>query len=173
LKLMETYVKAPFLRKASILVAGECVQSVFPETLKRFVENRAVLTSCPQVEEFSGLLQKLAMIVRCAKPNEMVVLTVDGSPHCNMLHVSVNGAVFLTKAKIPTKHFVIIGEGEAKEVSSQSIRVSRYLHLVEKCIQKCPEVISDLRRLSLEQRDVKNDVSTSSRQRRPLFHTRR
>jgi len=153
-------VKAPFLIGASILIVGECVQSTFPKIWERFVENRVVLTSCPQAEGFSGLVEKLAMIVRCVNPKELTVLTVDGSPHCNMLHASVNGAVFLTRAETPVRHFVTVGE-EVKEVSAESIRVGRYLHLVEKCIQKCPDVFDDLKRLSLEQRNVKNDVSAS------------
>ena len=148
---METYVKAPFLREAPILIVGECIQSTFPKIWKKFTENRVVLTSCPQSQGFSGLVEKIAMIVTCSNPKEMIVLTVNGSPHCNMLHVSVNGAVFLTKSEIFTRHFVIVGESEIEEVSPESIRVGRYLHLVEKCIQKCPEVVSNLKHLSLEQ----------------------
>jgi len=162
LKLMETWVKAPFLREAPILIVGGCIQSTFPRIWKRFAENRIVLTSCPEAEGFSGLVEKLAMIIRCSNPKEMILLTVDGSPHCNMLHISVNGAAFITKVKTPIRHFVIVGEGEVNEVSSESVRVGRYLHLVEKCVQKCPELISDLERLSREQQDIKKDVSTSS-----------
>ena len=159
---METWVRDPLLKGASILILGECFRSVFPEICERFGENRVVLTSCPQAEGFSGLVEKMAMIMRCSNPKEMIVLTVDGSPHCNVLHNSVNGAVFLIKDQTHIGHFVIVGEGDVKEVSSESIRVARYLHLLEKCIQKCPEVIGDLKCLSLEQQDVKKDVSTSS-----------
>ena len=171
--MMETWVKAPFLEGASILIVGECVESAFLKSLQNFTQNRVVLTSCPEREGFSGLTEKLAMILRCSNPGEMTVLTVDGSPHCSMLHVSVTGALFLTRAEIPIRHFVIVGEDEVKEVSPETIRVGRYLHLVEKCVQKYPEVVGDLKRLSLEQRSVKKGVSASSCRGRSFSHTRR
>jgi len=147
-------VKAPFLKDASVLIVGECVQSVFPKIWEKFAENKVVLTSCPEAEGFSGLVEKLAMIIRCSNPKEITVLTVDGSQHCNMLHTSVNGAVFVTETTTPTKHFVITEKGVLEEVNSESVRVGRYLHLIERCIRECPEVIRDLKRLSLEQRDA-------------------
>jgi len=170
---METWVRAPFLRGAPLLLIGECIPPIHAKLLERFSENRVVLSSCPEADGFSGLVEKLATIIRCSNPKEIVVLTVDGSPYCSMLHVSVNKAVFLTKTQIPVRHFVIVGDDEVKEVSSESIRVGRYLHLVEKCIQKCPETLDDLKRLSLEQQNVKCDVSASSHRERLLFRTRK
>lgn len=156
--------KAPFLNGASILVIGECVQTTFPRSLQTFTQDQVMLTCCPEAEGFNGLTEKLAMIVRCSNPKDITVLTVDGSPHCTMLHASLSGARLLTGTEVPVRHFVIVreGEGEVKEVSPESVRVGRYLHLVEKCVQKCPEIIRDLEHLSLEQRSVKKGASAFS-----------
>jgi len=151
MKLIETYVKAPFLKEASLLLMSECAQAVFPDVCKKFMKGRVVLTSCPEAENSGLIMGKLAAILVCSNPKEVTVLTMEGSPNCFTLHASVNEALFITKANIPSSHFVII-DGEAVEVSPESVRVGRYLHLVQKCIERNPEVLEDLRRHSLEHR---------------------
>lgn len=154
LKLMETWVKAPFLKGASVLIIGECVRSAFPKLWDEFAKNRIALTSCPQAEGFSGLTEKLATLIKCSSPEEITILSIDGSPHCNMLHFSANAASFLTETDIPTKHLVIARQGDIREISSETVRLSRYLHLVENCIQRCPDLIDDLGSLSLEHKSA-------------------
>jgi len=149
MKLVETWVKASFLREASLLIVSECAQAVFPDVYKRFVEGRVVLTSCPEVENAEMIMGKLAAILACSNPSDLTVLTMEGSPHCLTLHAAANEAIFITKASVPLKHFVIL-DGKVIQVSSESVRVARYLHLVQKCIQRCPDVLKDLGRHSLE-----------------------
>jgi hypothetical protein len=154
MRLIETYVKAPFLKEASLLLIGECAPAVFPDVCKKFMKGRVVLTSCPEAENSGLIAGKLAAILACSSPREITVLTIDGSPHCFTLHASVNEALFLTKASVPSSHFVIV-DGKAVKVSPESVRVGRYLHLVQKCIERNPEVLEDLRRYSLEYRCFK------------------
>lgn len=148
-KLVETHVKSPFLRKASVLIVGECVQHVFPKIYKRFTKGRVVLTSCPENENTGLLVSKTATILAGSNPKEVVVLTVDGSPYCFQLHAALNQALFITKAKVQARH-IVIAEGDIREVSAESVRVGRYLHLVQRCIQKNPEILKELNRFSLE-----------------------
>ena len=149
MKLVETWVKAPFLKGASLLIVSECAQTVFPEVYEEFAEGRVVLTSCPEVESAGLVMGKLATLLTCSNPREVTVLTMEGSPHCFMLHAALNEALFVTRAKVLAGHFVIV-EGRAVKVSMESVRVGRYLHLVQKCIKRYPEVLRDLRRYSLE-----------------------
>lgn len=142
--------KAPFLREASLLVVGECVQAVSYDVYKKFEEGRVVLTSCPEAENAGSVMGKLAAIITCSSPKEVTVLTMEGSPHCFMLHAALNEAVFITGSNIPSKHFVIV-DGKAVEVSPESVRVGRHLHLVQKCIENYPTILEDLSRQSLEQ----------------------
>ena len=121
-KLVQTHVKSPFLRKASILIVGECVQHAFPSIYKRFTKGRVVLTSCPEIENAALIMGKTATILTCSNPKEVVVLTVDGSPYCFQLHAAANQALFITKAKVPLRHLVIV-EGDIREVSAESVRV--------------------------------------------------
>jgi hypothetical protein len=157
MKLIETYVKAPFLKEASLLLMSECAQAVFPDLYKKFVKGRVVLTSCPEAENSGSITAKLAAILACSNPREFTVLTMEGSPHCFTLHASVNEALFITKASVPSSHLVIV-DGKAVEVSPESVRIGRYLHLVQKCIENNPEVLEALRRYSLEHRCLKKSL---------------
>jgi len=149
MKLLETYVKSSFLKDACILIVGECVQHAFPNIYGRLSEGRVVLTSCPEIEKAGLITSKTATILACSSPKEIAVLTVDGSPHCFQLHTAINQAMFISKAKIPLRHMVIVDD-DVREVSDESIRIARYLHLVQKCIHENPNILEDLNRYSLE-----------------------
>jgi len=151
MKLVETWVKAPFLKESSLLVVGECVQTTFPNAHKKFEKERVVLSSCPETENHGLIVSKLATILACAKPKNVTVLTVDGSPHCFGLHAALSQALFLTKT-MPISHHYVIVNGKVLKVSAESVRVGRYLHLVQRCLNSCPEILGELNRLSLEQR---------------------
>lgn len=152
MKLLETWVKAKFLKEASVLLVGECVQAAYPDLYKEFSEGRVVLTSCPEAEHIDQIVSKLTSILTCSRPKEITLLTVDGSPHCFTLHAALNEALFVTGSNVSSVHFVVDGDGKALEVSPESVRVGRYLHLVQKCIEKHPEILEDLNRRSLEHR---------------------
>jgi len=113
MKLVETWVKAPFLKRASLLLLSECAQDIFPDVCKKFAKGRVVLTSCPEVENAEMIMGKLTSILTCSNPSDLTVLKMEGSPHCFALHD---------------------------------------LHLVQKCIQRCPDILEDLNRHSLEHR---------------------
>ena len=151
MKLLETWVKAPFLKEASLLLVGKCVQDVYPDLYERFVEGFIALTSCPEAESVGSIMGKLASILTCSKPREIRVLTMDGSPHCFFLHAALNQSLFITGLNIPSQHFVVV-DGKALEVSPETVRLGRYLHLVQKYIENCPQILEELVRYSLEHR---------------------
>ena len=160
MRLLEIWVKAAFLKEASLLLVSECVQAVSPDLYKEFVKGRVALTCCPTFESSGLIMGKLASIMACSLPKEVTLLTMDGSPHCFALHSSLNQALFLTKSNIPSSHYVVVN-GKAEEISPRTVRIGRYLHLVQKCIQKCPEILDELGRYSLEQK-----FSTKGRRKR-------
>jgi len=150
MKLVEIWVKAPLLKDASLLLAGECVQAIYPELFKKFSKGRVVLTNCPEAEG-SVSMGKLASIVTCSAPKEITVLTVEGSPHCYTLHAAVNEALFVANSDLKCRHFVIV-DGRPLEVSPESVRLGRYLHLSQKCIDENPKILDELAKFSLEHR---------------------
>jgi hypothetical protein len=150
MKLLQTWVKAPFLIGADLLIISECLPRVYPSVSEEFSKGREVLTACPEGEGGDSIYGKLASIIRSVKPKTITVLTIEGSPHCYLLHAAVNEAIYITDSNIPVGHFVCLN-GEAIEVSSEAIRVARYLHLVERAVRSDPYLCQRLAEISLEQ----------------------
>jgi hypothetical protein len=66
---------------------------------------------------------------------EVVVLTVDGSPHCVGLHHAVEEAAKVSGKDVMIRH-VVIEEGSPIEVSNQAVKTARYLSRVERLMKK-------------------------------------
>lgn len=153
MKLLQTWVKHPKLNRASLLIISECLPTVWPDQAAEFSQGQVVLGIRPEADQH--VIGKLASIICSSCPKELTVLTVGGSPHCALLHGLVNEAVYITQAyDLPVQHFVVI-EGKAHRISTEAIRVARYLNLVEKLVRAHPEVVDELARFSLEQRAEK------------------
>lgn len=151
MRLLEIWVKAPFLREASILISSECIWQLHREIWEDFSRNRVSLTICPEEEGCQGIVSKLATIIRTSNPKDLTVLTMEGSPHCFLLHNSVLQALFLTGSGVKSRHFVLL-EGVPLEIQPDAIRFARYLHLVDKLFRKHPDTLEELRKISQEQR---------------------
>ena len=150
MKMTETWVKAPILRGARVLLAAECVKNLYPEVFEELAEGRVAFTCCPETENPTMLMGKLASAITCSKPVEIVVVSIEGSPHCLLLHMALNEALFVAKARdLAVKHYVVL-EGRLIEVSEEAARVARYLHLVQEAIERCPDLLEKLGHYSLE-----------------------
>lgn len=149
MKLLQLWVKAPQLRGADLLIVGECVKEVNPQVFEEMSKGKVVLSACPEGE--SALIYgKIGTIIRASRPRSITVLTIDGSPHCFLLHAAVNEAIFIIGNEIPRKHYVLVNGTELVEISPDAVRVARYLHIVEQIIRRDPSILRNLERCSLE-----------------------
>ena len=103
--------------------------------MSRFSEGRVALGVCLEAEHLNVVALKLASIFARVDLEEVVVLTVDGSPHCIQLHHAVEEARKVTGRQINVRHFVIEG-GEALEVSPEAVKVARYLSKIQRLLNK-------------------------------------
>ena len=155
MKATETWVKAPPLRGARVLLAAECVKNLYPDIYEGLSKGRVALTCCPETENPTLLMGKLASTIRCSRPREVVVVSIEGSPHCLLLHMALNEALFVSGAReVVVKHYVVL-EGRLIEVSEEAARLARYLHLVQKALEKYPELLDELGKYSLEHKWAK------------------
>lgn len=145
------WVKTPILKGTDLLLSSACLPHVNPELFDKISKDKVVLLACPEREN-PALYGKIASIIRSSKPRSITVVTIDGSPHCLMLHASVNEAEYVLGERINKRHFVVINAKELREISPNAIRVARYLHLVDELLKERPEVLERLRKLSLEYR---------------------
>jgi len=121
--------------KRRLLVYGSCIFNEYPDILSRFSEGRVALGVCLEAEHLNVVALKLASIFARVDLEEVVVLTVDGSPHCIQLHHAVEEARKVTGRQVNVRHFVI-EEGEALEVSPEAVKVARYLSKIQRLLTK-------------------------------------
>ena len=121
--------------KRRLLVYGSCIFNEYPDILSRFSEGRVALGVCLEAEHLNVVALKLASIFARVDLEEVVVLTVDGSPHCIQLHHAVEEARKVTGRQVNVRHFVIEG-GEALEVSPEAVKVARYLSKIQRLLGK-------------------------------------
>ncbi|OYT61027.1 MAG: 4Fe-4S ferredoxin [Desulfurococcales archaeon ex4484_217_1] len=118
------------LRK--ILIYGTCLRDEHPEILETFSKSRVPLAVCLEEEHMNMVGFKLATMMKTCGPHEIVVLTVDGSPHCVQLHMMVEECLKLVPG-IAIKHYVIY-KGDVIEVSPKVVKTARYLSKVKKLL---------------------------------------
>jgi len=128
-----TWVKTPFLESQEILVASACLPIVNPELFRELSGNRITLLACPE-REGAAYYGKLASIIRSTKPKRLIVVTIDGSPHCFALQAAVNE----------------VDGRELKEISPNAIRAARYLSIINDLIESNPHILEELEKHSKE-----------------------
>ncbi|RSN77676.1 4Fe-4S ferredoxin [Candidatus Methanodesulfokora washburnensis] len=149
LKVWSVWVKTPLLRGAEILIASECLQAVNPELFKELSNGKVTLLACPEREP-AAYYGKIASIIRSSKPKKITVVTIDGSPHCFALQASVNEAEYILGESIEREHYVVVNGRKLIRISPNTIRVARYLGLVNEIIEKNPTWVERLKELSEE-----------------------
>lgn len=75
---------APFLTTAHLLLAADCAGFALPHLHHDWLEGRIPLIACPKLENGAGLRQKLADILRTARPQSLTVLRMS-VPCCGAL----------------------------------------------------------------------------------------
>ncbi len=151
MRLMEVWVKAPKLKGSKLIIVSECLRFVNEEVYKRFAGEGVVLTVCPENDNISTY-GKIASIIRSSSPTQVVVVTIDGSPHCLQVHAAVNEAAYILGMKVNRKHYVLVNGHELVEISPEAVRVARYLSLVDRLIKENPMILKELRVHSMEYR---------------------
>lgn len=135
--LLETNLGAENLRLLKkILLTGTCVPQRYPEIFNRFnTEDRVHLHVCLETFHMSMAGYKLAKMVAFSGIEDIIVLTVDGSPHCYQLHVIGQDIKRHWKPETHIEHWVI-EHGELIQVDYQTISVGRHLHRVKNLLDE-------------------------------------
>ena len=133
--LLSTSVAAKDVRGASVLIYSECLRHEWPELLAQQAEGRVALSVCLEREHISHITAKLATMLVMGRPAQLVVLTVDGSPHCLQVHFAAEQALRLTGLPVTVKHLVV-EKGRLYEVGPDVVRAARHLSEVAALMRK-------------------------------------
>lgn len=86
--LLSTNEGAKYLRQFDeFLLVESCVINEHPLLFEEYAKDRICPHVCIEAVHMNMAETKLACIMKIHNPSKLVVLTVDGSPHCLQLHV--------------------------------------------------------------------------------------
>lgn len=123
--------------KGKLLIYGECVKDMWPQIFEKFLKDHFATAVCLEAEHMNMVAFKLATMIKNIKPNQVTVLTVDGSPHCVQLHMTVEEVRKIVENLSPqtTYKYYVINKGELIEVPRKCIKTSRYLSKIKKLLE--------------------------------------
>lgn len=98
--------QAPYLKNADILLAADCAAVAVPDFHRRFLRNRPVIIACPKLEENEPQIEKLAQIIREARPASLTVLMME-VPCCGGLGRIAGEAVKRSGREVKVEKIVI------------------------------------------------------------------
>lgn len=134
--LMRTNVGDKSLREQpTLMLIGSCMDR-FPDVVEQVgmkVGSHSVLHVCLEETHVNQAGFKIASIVKYSGMKKVVVLTVDGSPHCVQLHYVVEDIRRHFAPEIETAHFVL-EKGTLHEISDDSVKLSRHLSKIQNMI---------------------------------------
>ena len=95
-------VNAPYLERASLLMAADCTAFAFPDFHRRFIKGKVALIGCPKLDDAAFYREKLANIIK-ANDIEFIHVVYMEVPCCGGLVRLVQGAVADSGHKVPVK----------------------------------------------------------------------
>ena len=105
-------VTAPYLDRASLLIAADCTAFAFPDFHRRFLKGKVALIGCPKLDDAGFYREKLANIIQMNQVEFIHVVYME-VPCCGGLVRLVQGAVADSGCKVPVKLTKIGIGGEA------------------------------------------------------------
>ena len=122
------------MKTKKLLLYGTCIAEKYPNILGEYSEGRTALSVCLERDHMNMVAFKLATMVKSAKLEEIIVLTVDGSPHCVQLHQTVSEVNKLFDVPPSTRYFVV-EHGKIHEVDVKTVKTSRFLSTIAKLLK--------------------------------------
>jgi hypothetical protein len=107
-------VNAPYLERASLLLAADCTAFAYPDFNRRFMKGKVALIGCPKLDDAGFYREKLAQIIQ-TNDIEFIHVVYMEVPCCGGLVRLVQGAVADSGHKVPVKLTKISIGGEILE----------------------------------------------------------
>jgi NAD-dependent dihydropyrimidine dehydrogenase PreA subunit len=98
--------QAPFLRGADLVVCADCVPFAVPDFHARYLADRAVVVGCPKLDDLGFYEEKLAQMVREAKPRRLTVLRME-VPCCRGIAQAAIQAALGSGQSFPVEEHVV------------------------------------------------------------------
>jgi len=104
---------APFLQRADLVLAADCVPFAYASFHQEFLPDHALVVACPKLDDFEAHLNKLTEILRQSEPKSITVVHME-VPCCSGLVHMARQAILASGEDIPLKEITIGIRGERK-----------------------------------------------------------
>lgn len=105
---------APYLKGASLLVAGDCTAFAYPGIQAEFIKGRVPLVGCPKLDEKGPFITRLSEILEANDIKDITILHMT-VPCCAQLDRMVKEAIRRSGKDVPVKSYVVGIEGCIRE----------------------------------------------------------
>lgn len=134
--LLSTNIGSRYLRQSNqFLLLGSCMLEEYPQLVEKYARNRVCLHVCLETHHMNMAETKLACMINIHQPKELLILTVDGSPHCLQLHILADDLHRYFKAKLAIRHLVV-ERGKVYEINARAVKTARHLHKVNQLLSR-------------------------------------
>lgn len=104
---------APFLQRADLVLAADCVPFAYASFHQEFLTDHALVVACPKLDNFEAHLNKLTEILHHSEPKSITVVHME-VPCCSGLVYMARQAIIASGKDIPLKEITIGIRGERK-----------------------------------------------------------
>ena len=109
-------INAPYLERATLLMAADCTAFAYPDFHRHFVKGKVAIIGCPKLDDAAAYREKLAKIIQ-TNHIEFIHVVYMEVPCCGGLVRLVQQAVADSGCKVPVKLTKIGIGGEIKDES--------------------------------------------------------
>jgi len=104
---------APFLAKADLLLAADCVPFAYPDFHQKYLAGKTLLIGCPKLDDVEAYTEKLTIILSQNNIKSLTVLHME-VPCCNGLLSLTRQALAASGKNVPFESVTIGIKGEVK-----------------------------------------------------------
>ena len=97
---------APYLQKAHLLIAADCVPFAYADFHRDFIKGKVLVNACPKLDDTSPYVEKLAAMI-AQNDIQSVTVTIMEVPCCRGLAMMADAAVKQSGKDIPLEIAVI------------------------------------------------------------------
>jgi len=104
---------APYLQKAHLLIAADCVPFAYADFHRDFIKGRVLVNACPKLDDTSPYVDKLAAII-AQNDIQSVMVTIMEVPCCRGMAMFAQQAIAKSGKDVPLEIAVIGIDGERR-----------------------------------------------------------
>ena len=97
---------APFLQRADLLLAADCVPFAYPGFHQELLKDHALLVACPKLDDSEAHLSKLTKVLQHAEPKSLTVARMEVPCCAGLVHMAQQ-AIAASGKEIPFRETII------------------------------------------------------------------